>query len=291
MTRIVLTTVGTSFLQKLDRLQFNVPQLNALKNNLSMVKGCSDKSFREWNNIEQRPSWAKNYFEQASDRLSKITDFKSEIEKPKSGGTNRFSAEITSLYLMELERENDKVVLLASDSPEGVLAALLNQDYISGHICKQVETHVVQGLSADDFNLFKTEGTAHYASITRYYHSHARGPESELWLNITGGFKALLPYSTYLSIYFHVPLFYVFEESPDLVRLDPWPFSWSEADKERLYKLLKTAQKTPLTSQTLKEVAQGEQALFKKSGQLSEMGEFFLDLLQSEMEPPDFPLR
>lgn len=147
----------------------------------------------------------------------------------------RTSAEMTSTYwLLEdvcdfpgpfRHDRGDKLVLLASDTPEGQLCADVNATLMRrfflhcecrGSMCEAVKAHIIEGLEAAQPKEGPMEVRQNIAKIMHSYDGLSRH------FNITGGFKGAVPAIADLcaSEFHPCPLFYQHESSASAVRID-----------------------------------------------------------------------
>jgi putative CRISPR-associated protein (TIGR02619 family) len=169
-----------------------------------------------------------------------------QIKKPQSDGINAFSAEMTSLHLMYekaeklcLDPEQDTILLLLSESPEGVLAGLINARLLShadGKYLKEQpvtpQLAIVPGLQVKNFQRFFSEGLRGFVNCIR--DAVRRLQPSKPLLNITGGFKSLVTYSTYIALAFDFQIVFVFEDLTDVVVIEPPSSNLSDDQHSRL---------------------------------------------------------
>ena len=147
--------------------------------------------------------------------------------------TSKLSAEIHSLARMQLEI-NDRVLLLASDTSEGLACAQAVHAYLVRYWDGlQVVTETVPGLQVDDAEQFRRVGVVEFTrrclkEIANY--QIVGSPElSNIVLNPTGGFKALVPYTVLIGMLKNVPCRYIFEQSTTLLELPPLPVEFSRS--------------------------------------------------------------
>jgi putative CRISPR-associated protein (TIGR02619 family) len=127
------------------------------------------------------------------------------------------SAEIKSLIKMEIN-PNDRVILIASDTIDGKLSAELAQTFLTEReICLEVEIKVIRGLQAIDASLFQREGLKNLLAFLV-----SRGNE-DIVLNLTGGFKSVVPYLSLIGMLFNKPVRYIHEDSEDVITLSNLP--------------------------------------------------------------------
>ena len=167
-----------------------------------------------------------------SERLDSIP---SEIRRRKK---NRYSAEVSSLYAVLKDRSLDPkqchIVLLATDSPEGVFAARLNKRIIAHRllgcdrdaiICwnteadndllpefAQIPILRVPGLQVVDAARFTREGTDSLEKVICNQQAHLQ-PGDQRILNITGGFKGAIPITVGIAWQHGWEVIYLYEET------------------------------------------------------------------------------
>lgn len=136
------------------------------------------------------------------------------------------SAEINSLARLELET-HDELFLLHSETGDGRVCAEETARLLEKHLGRQAELHQIVGLQVDDAGRFRHEGIQNlFATLDRL---HQRYGDSVL--NVTGGFKSVVPYMTLYGQLHRIPVVYVFEQSNQLITLPPVPVNY---DWERL---------------------------------------------------------
>ncbi len=149
-----------------------------------------------------------------------------------SATLQKASAELNSLFHMGVHKK-DRVVFLSSDTDDGetvarCLAAVLRNN-------KECETKVyrIKGLQTDDRAEFEKTGVSNL-SETIIEEVEGYRYQYNIVLNATAGFKATVPYLTFIGMVFHLPIRYLFERSESIIELPPIPIDF---DLERLRKL------------------------------------------------------
>ena len=153
-----------------------------------------------------------------------------------SGHLKESCAEIASLMkIVETEQDDVDVRLLATDTVLSRLAAEIIKEQTISHPAgdKTVSLKfdpakdVIEGFRVDDAEVFETVGLQNFirrfVALTKQH--------SALILNITGGYKGLIPYLTMIGQINHVPVKYKFEESDALITIPQLPinFDWELA--------------------------------------------------------------
>jgi len=213
--RLVITTVGASVFNrdKLERLYLWLPWDDSRRS----LPQVTMNQHRAW--LDQTlPRKLAEFRDAYIKELSKLT-IDEEKDKPRRNLTNAFSAELTSIYLMRLNAEHDRIVLLLSDSPEGVFAGLIVQQALREIFSIIPELQLVNGLQTENFQDFSINGLERFADLVTG--SIKKFPQHTPILNVTGGFKSLIPSATYVALGHDIPLYFSFEEQPEPVVIDP----------------------------------------------------------------------
>ena len=201
MTKLIITTVGTSLLDKKIHAGFN-KWIN----------------MRQQNQIPQlfkkeAPAQQK-YEEHVMEYFLKMTRRKD------------YTAEIASLKLMEINKEEDRVVLLASDTFSGVFCALMNQFYINENIalCEpgngdDKDLRIIKGLEAKEASRF-VDGLNNLSDLLWEFDAEAAKQGRELIFNITGGYKGIIPFIAFYARAHRKKIYYGYEES-ELIEILP----------------------------------------------------------------------
>ena len=179
---------------------------------------------RQWVHDQERGGVGNGFHSGAAAKmLATFQDF----EPVGEALTEKLSAEIHSLARMRLEAK-DRVLLLSSDTPEGLACAKAVEGYLVRYWeGLQVVTETVPGLQVDDAEQFRRVGVVEFTKrclreIGDFQFS-VSGEDSNVVLNPTGGFKALVPYTVLIGMLKYVPCRYIFEQSTTLLELPPLP--------------------------------------------------------------------
>jgi len=195
MPKIILVTVGTSSLGKLDKpAPKPFPQKGGkaygdVKSKLIDILGLNLKKYLN------------------GDETSRIN----------------LSAEIASLLVMGKTEKigkiesKDKIVLFASDTDDGYCCAEANREIIESSITPNVEIKKIEGLQVTDPDRFVELGLM---NLQRAIHCYSNSP-TDVYLNITGGFKGVLPYVAPLAWENRMDIVYLFELSQDIILISP----------------------------------------------------------------------
>ena len=143
------------------------------------------------------------------------------------------SAEIKSLIKLKQELKEDfDIYLLYSDTALSRLAAEILGEYI--HSYEELEkSHIqlekIENLQVKDRKKF-IEGMSNLINII---YKISQNYWSNIIINITGGYKATIPYLTILSQVNQCPIYYIFEETDSLIQIPniPLDIKWEIFDK------------------------------------------------------------
>ncbi len=198
----VITPVGTSIFENFFENNDN----STVKNYYNDLKNLRESEY------------AKNE--------TKINNIKKEISKWIDKEKDKFniSAEVKSLKKISDELKEDlEVYLLASDTVLSKLAGEILQEFIPKIVpkCEVKKLEIIKDLQIwyrKDFN----KGMSNL--ISKIYEI-----SGEYWdnviINITGGYKATIPYLTILAQINNCPIYYIFEDTDALIKIPNIPFS------------------------------------------------------------------
>lgn len=203
----IVTTVGASlFTNYLEKFDFIKADYNAIKDSLH----------KDWDLKQVRIG-----------SIKKNEDFKKWISR----NLNDSCAEIASLLkIIERQKAGVKIRLLATDTvPSRLAAELIMEQTITHPVTGEKvtvdfypERDVITGLRINNAEVFQTEGlhqfVKRFAGLNKQY-----GP---LILNVTGGYKGLIPYLTLIAQLHKVPVMYKFEDSEALITIPQWPINF-----------------------------------------------------------------
>jgi CRISPR/Cas system-associated protein Csm6 len=223
--KLVITTVGTSLIEKLGRK--NIKTRNGwvdnklfnqdLHNNITSYCGKNFTADAE-----------KFYVDSQSD-VKKTVELLTKELTDSAKDSSFAPAEVASLWKIGLNKKKDKVVLLYSDTPEGVFCYQVLSQFIKEKIagCLTVsevlnsnnESDKIGGLQPDDATKFVKEGLNNLFKKTASLLEKYEPNSWERFINITAGFKGVIPIQTLQSDLKHVPIIYLFEESDTIVKM------------------------------------------------------------------------
>jgi putative CRISPR-associated protein (TIGR02619 family) len=126
--------------------------------------------------------------------------------------------------LSRLLHEDDHIVFLHSDTPEGERCArLLSRHY--GRNGYKAEMKRVPELNYQE-SRFKMRGLRSLVAALIEQIEEEREKGWEVIINATGGFKAEIAYATLVGLLFNLTITYIHERFNDLVEMPPMPIAW-----------------------------------------------------------------
>ncbi|MCX7724316.1 MAG: putative CRISPR-associated protein [Thermodesulfovibrio sp.] len=209
----IINMVGTSIFE-------NYIKENNDRDFLRYYEGLKNKRVKDWEEEKERIKRLKN----------KISTW---IEDKIKKAPEAVSAEIKSLTKLSKELDDDfEIFLLSSDTVLSKLAGEIlkeNLSKIKNFENKKVELKEIKGLQVWDrqeFNLGLSNLITEIYRIANEYWEN-------IIINITGGYKATLPYLTILAQINRCPIYYVFENTDALIKIPQIPISinWSIFEK------------------------------------------------------------
>lgn len=120
------------------------------------------------------------------------------------------------------------------------------------------------------------------------YRSNMEEIQNDVILNISGGYKAIIPYITILGQLYKMPINYIYEDREELIKIENLPiqFDWDFAEKyypymSDIHSLKNNSNKD--VSNELKEYKLIRFNIEKNSYELTALGEFFKQYIEYEM--------
>ncbi len=138
------------------------------------------------------------------------------------------SAEIKSLLKIKEELKEDRisVQLLATDTILSPLAAEIIKEWFEGkegfevRFEKEYGQDVIKGLQVKNSKEFEEEGLITlFERIKRIIDQNTQ----DVIFNITGGYKAVVPFLTFYAQLYAIPVYYIFEMENELIKLPQLP--------------------------------------------------------------------
>ena len=199
------------------------------------------------------------------------------------------SAELQSIAKIQAELKDDiNVRLLASDTIASRLAAeVLADERAASVLGDQVVvefdagTDVITGLQVENPKTFSNEGMTNLIQKINWISANSGGWQATA-INITGGFKATLPYLTIWAQLYRIPLYYNFEDTDALIKIPQAPLviDWGliERHSDILMQIDNGIENWPAFRDQHYQAVQNLEAFIEVDGQnalLSPIGEIF----------------
>jgi len=167
------------------------------------------------------------------------------------------SAELNSLshILARTERHrSDELHFLASETPDGVLAARVVADFAKEYFGVETSVvHLIDGLQVSDGRKFQLDGIR--VLIATIYEVLMKAPAGTYTrvINPTGGFKGVVPYLTLIGmIETDIEISYIYERSSELITLGRIPLQFDFEILESAYNALKKCSEDFVSESALK---------------------------------------
>ena len=243
----IITTVGTSLFTNYISEDVNLlmevetnKKSKASKEVKSAIKKLEKRSANEYKDEQLLPHIKKIKEEISKKWLKGFGKKDGEWEKTDEEQLNFFaSAEITSLKKIVGEKimGNVEVIFICSDTILSVLAAEILEENLPLFIkeIKNIKLITIEKLTVADINDFK-EGLLNLVDIIDdITKKRTKNEKSEILLNISGGYKVLIPYLTILSMILKIDIYYIFEDSDELIKVPALPIGFDEFFLENIY--------------------------------------------------------
>jgi len=203
----VITTVGTSIFENYLTKKNDIDTL---------YQAIKDKRHQNWDSQKER------------------IDFIKKSVAPWANNNTGASAEIKSIVkIKDYLKEEIEVHLLATDSITSRLSAELTIEWFKEHD-KQItitfapENDTIENLQVADYKGLIKEGLPNFINRINWIAgagSDSIGYWGNIIFNITGGYKALIPYMTIMAAVNSCEIAYIFEETDSLIFIPPLPIT------------------------------------------------------------------
>lgn len=209
MSKKIITTVGTSLFENL-RINRIPPSLKDVFSNVGNVQDI----FEDFKNS-------------VDDKLSSIKDSDFTI-----------CAELQSIAKIRKSNGDIDVYLICTDTILSPLCAeFIAKRLVSNGISVKFEydsLHIIEGLIVDGANAsttFEEKGFPNLIQIIKEIEKHA-GADNRPILNISGGYKALIPVMTIMGQLYDMEINYMYEDAEELIKISSLPinFDWNEGE-------------------------------------------------------------
>jgi len=133
------------------------------------------------------------------------------------------SAEIKSLLAIQKKVNNNlEVYLLTTDTILSNVASMIIKDYFRESFnISIIEIKRIDDLQIKNFEKFEKEGLINLTEII--YKIIKNKFNKDIILNITGGYKAIIPYITIIGQVNNIPIYYIFEDTEELIKIPQAP--------------------------------------------------------------------
>ncbi len=202
--KTVITTVGLSLLKDIDR------------------RGLESKDIKEWDHYNFEIDQVKK------EALQRILKEGNEV----SAELKSISKIISTLH----PQERIDIRFISSYTILSALASEVLKDYINEKFPKNIEAYfnrgkdAIYGLQVRDADLFMNEGMpnllARLSEILEEIGMTDSCGEPKVLFNMTGGFKATIPYLTFFAQLHDIPTYYIFERSDQLIEIPYFPLEF-----------------------------------------------------------------
>jgi len=211
----IITTVGTSLLTNViiplkNRCNINDEEQLAIK----AFTTLQNKDFSEKNKYKKEYDFLKNF-------ALKYISF-----------NEKTSAEIKSILALRNKYKNQflEIELIATDTLLSPLCSEVLQDLIEENLenikVNFSNNNIIKDLQVSDYNKYKKG----LINLLDRLNDFTYGGEyfGDILLNITGGFKGVIPYMTIYGQINNIPLFYIFEFTNALIEIPQIPITLNE---------------------------------------------------------------
>jgi putative CRISPR-associated protein (TIGR02619 family) len=213
----IITTVGTSIFDKTPIKDYS--EVKTLKNdaNKKLIYAQKQQVEDEYNEILRKANAFCN-----SKSLSDLKEY---------------SAECKTLHLIGQENITE-IVLFTTDTVLGYLAGEILQTQLKRIFGNdKVKLERIEGLEVHNAATFQQTGFQNLVQKTSEEIRNGKAADKKVILNISGGYKAILPVMTLVGQLEEVPLNYVYEDSDKIIEIGNLPisFDWAVIEKYVVY--------------------------------------------------------
>lgn len=258
----VITTVGTSLFTNYLRID------NSIRNNFESIE---DKKYVD----------RKVYNDEVESIKKKFISLEKNLN---------LSAEVKTLLKLKEELKDElDVYLFTTDSITSKLAADIIKEKFTDEFSFK-ETKIIEGLQTKDFDEYDSIGFLRLITAFKQIVDKSRDEKTELYLAISGGYKAIIPPLTILGQIYDVQLVYIYEESDELIYFPSLPvhFDWSLA--EQFYPFLQEIAQGKIIHKNDSIVEMEEMKLIREINskyKITPLGNIFKEYIEAEMPLAD----
>lgn len=252
--KTIITTVGTSIYSNLLKKEVS----DFYKNNFNTELLTND-DFNRYNNKDwNRNNYNENTFKEIEDNIFScwMQNVKIENNVPKKENNNLNTsccAEIKTLS--EIGKfDGYKHYLLTTDTAISFSAANLIKRFLKEKCYIKDDNIVIEpinGLQVHNPEEFKDKGINNLIAKIKEIKDCAKG--DEVILNISGGYKALIPILTIIGQLENIPLKYIYEDSNELIEIPDLQIDFDFTFIEEYYNAFELLKKEPQNLPTKEE--------------------------------------
>ncbi len=224
------------------------------------------------------------------------------LDKDEDGNWNKIGgynenccAEIKTILEFYKDRKQEKnfkleVYLIITDTARSALAAKLIKENIN-HFNSNIvvkDILIIKGLQTDDYEKFENEGINNLfkvlkKTIEKDKKEKGQFNEDKIIINISGGYKAVIPYMTIFAQVYNIKSVYIYEDSTSLITIPALPIQIDWGFAEEYY---------PYLSDSILIRDKDKQAYLQQKGLLkykdgnylwTSLGRFFKDVIEKEL--------
>ncbi|RAM59817.1 CRISPR-associated protein [Mesotoga sp. SC_4PWA21] len=167
----------------------------------------------------------KRMYAVPADDLSSST-IVSYLRKVSQEDLKKISPEINGLETFGVSKDDLLIFVATNTEVSRECMEALTDFYRSRGI--NVVTRVVEGLTDDSSSAFK-KGIADYVDLIISLFDKGEQWAYDTFFNATSGYRSLIPYTTIVAAVFDSRVFYLYENSPHLLELPPFPINFDFA--------------------------------------------------------------
>lgn len=210
----IITTVGTSIF------------INFLKTN-NLIKNA-------YNTLNDIPLSENSKYQ------NEIKNLKTNLENIFQNNSNACAETQTIVKIKEKYSyiNEFKIILITTDTILSHTAAEIIRENFKSDRINDINIITVKGLQIKNFDNFKKEGFDNLVSCITNIIKGTNSKEDKIVFNISGGYKAIIPILTILGQLYNIPLYYIYEDSSELIEISKLPINYDLSFAEQIFPLL-----------------------------------------------------
>lgn len=161
------------------------------------------------------------------DLIKKKNDLKkyfSSCGKPDEQNLQKFPAEIKSLVKLGCDKNTFNYLIITDTAPCRLCGEFLS-DFISENLYSSTELIRIKGLTVDSANSFLNEGLKNLGRESLNILDNLE--YQEVYFNLTGGFKATIPYLSIIAMLKGIPINYIYEDENNIITIPHLPLEYN----------------------------------------------------------------